>query len=89
MSADHLHALTQPHLCFSGFVSGLSHPMGYVLERVKSYDLPLLPCARVLSEQQDIEVNRSDAAFDRAAEHPGLFHQVELVAISAVSRRAL
>ena len=89
MRADHLHALKEPHLCLSGCVSGLPHPMGYVVKRGKSYDLPLLPCPRVLSEQQDIEVIRSDTAFDRAAEHPGLFHQVELVAISAVPRRAL
>jgi hypothetical protein len=78
MSADHLHALTEPHLCFSGCVSGLPHTVGFVVERVKPNDLPLLSCARVLSEQQDIEVIRGVAAFDGASEHLGLLHQVAL-----------
>jgi hypothetical protein len=69
MSAVHLHALTETHHCFSGCVSGLPHPMGFVVDRVKPNVLPLLPCARALSEQQDIEVIRGVAAFDRAAQH--------------------
>ena len=78
MGADHLHALSKPHLCFSGCVPGCPHSVGFEVDRVKSDDLPLLPCTSVLSEQQDIEVARGVAAFDRAAEHPGLLHQVEL-----------